>query len=136
MDEIVEQLRLPNVMVAPFLLLLLAESPGHGYELVERLKEVGFTEGRAGSLYRELRRLEDEGLVTSHWEASQTRGPARRVYELTTRGRRSLRACIAGAEGLTRTLAEFTDRAASVGRRGVDRRRRPLDQALPVVRSR
>lgn len=135
MDEIVEQLQLPNVLVAPFLLLLLAENPGHGYQLVERLKEVGFTEGRAGSLYRELRRLEDAGLVTSHWEASQTRGPARRVYDLTTAGRRSLRACVTGAEGLTHTLAEFSDRAESVGRRRANRRRRPLHYALPVARS-
>lgn len=135
MDEIVEQLRLPNVLVSPFLLLLLAESPGHGYQLVERLKSVGFTERRAGSLYRELRRLEDEGLVTSHWEASQTRGPARRVYELTTAGRRSLRACVAGAEGLTLTLNEFADRAELAGRRRVNRRHRPLDRALPAVHS-
>lgn len=134
MDDMVEQLQLPNVLVGPFLLLLLAESPGHGYELVERLKAVGFTEGRAGSLYRELRRLEDEGLVTSHWEASQTRGPARRVYQLTTAGRRSLRACVSGAEGLTRTLEEFADRAESVGRRRVNRRHRPLNQALPSLR--
>lgn len=133
MDEIVEQLRLPNVLVGPFLLLLLAESPGHGYELVERLKDVGFTDGRAGSLYRELRHLEDEGLVTSHWEASQTRGPARRVYALTTAGRRSLRACIAGAEGLTQTLAEFSDRAEVVRHRRADRRRRPLGQPRTSV---
>ena len=32
----------PRELLAPSLLLLLAESPGHGYELMERLKPLGF----------------------------------------------------------------------------------------------
>ena len=124
MDEIVEQLRLPQVLRGPFLLLLLAESPSHGYQLVARLTAAGFTDARAGSLYRELRRLEDAGLVISHWEVTQTRGPARRVYKLTSAGRRSLRACVAGAEELTRALVEFTERAELVDRRPGNHRNR------------
>jgi poly-beta-hydroxybutyrate-responsive repressor len=38
-----------------------------------------------GNLYRTLRGLEDEGLVISSWDTSNT-GPARRVYELTELG--------------------------------------------------
>ena len=133
MDEIVEQLRHPNVLVGPVLLLLLAENPGHGYQLIERLKTFGFGESRTGSLYRELRRLEDEGLVTSYWEASQTRGPARRVYELTREGRRSLKACAAGADDLTHILEEYVDRCGHVAR--PSRPRRPRLTTLPVVRT-
>jgi poly-beta-hydroxybutyrate-responsive repressor len=135
MDETDEQLRHPNVLVGPLLLLLLAEAPGHGYELIDRLRTAGF-ENRAGSLYRELRRLEDEGLVTSYWEASQTRGPARRVYELTNDGRRALRACAASAEDLHRTLSDYVERCAAVARQGHPRGRRTARAAhLPPVRT-
>ena len=52
--------------VEPSLLLLLRERPLHGYELIERLPEV-VGEGRVdvGNLYRLLRALEAEGLVSS-----------------------------------------------------------------------
>ncbi len=134
MDETDEHLRHPNVLVGPLLLLLLAEEPGHGYDLIERLRSSGF-ENRAGSLYRELRRLEDAGLVTSFWEASQTRGPARRVYELTIEGRRALRACAESAEDLNRTLADYVERCAVVARPGRRRGRRGVTAQLPPVRT-
>lgn len=122
MDDIVEGLRHPSSMIGPCILLLLAESPSHGYALVDRLKEFGFTEGSTGSLYRELRRLEDGGLAHSYWEASQTRGPARRVYELTAAGRRALNGCAEAAGELTGTLEDFLARYRLVGRG----RRRPV----------
>jgi poly-beta-hydroxybutyrate-responsive repressor len=76
--------------VEPSLLLLLRERPLHGYELLERLPEVG-VEGRVdiGNLYRLLRALEEEGLVSSEWSADLP-GPAKRTYELTDQGRRLL----------------------------------------------
>lgn len=113
MKDIVEQLRHPNMLIGPVVLLLLAEKSGHGYQLTERLKSFGFDETRPSSLYRELRRLEDEGLVSSHWDPS-ARGAARRVYELTAEGRRSLRACAEGADNLTQMLAEYIDRCRHV----------------------
>jgi PadR family transcriptional regulator PadR len=76
--------------VEPSLLLLLRERPLHGYELLERLPELGL-EGRVdiGNLYRLLRSLEEEGLVSSEWNA-ELPGPAKRTYELTAQGRRLL----------------------------------------------
>jgi PadR family transcriptional regulator PadR len=76
--------------VEPSLLLLLRERPLHGYELLERLPELG-VEGRVdiGNLYRLLRALEEEGLVSSEWSADLP-GPAKRTYELTGQGRRLL----------------------------------------------
>src|SRR5213593_22064 len=75
--------------VEPSLLLLLRERPLHGYELLERIPELG--EGRVdiGNLYRLLRSLEEEGLVRSEWSADLP-GPAKRTYELTDEGRRLL----------------------------------------------
>ena len=60
--------------VEPSLLLLLRERPLHGYELLERLPELG-VEGRVdiGNLYRLLRALEEEGLVSLRVERRAAR---------------------------------------------------------------
>ena len=56
----------------PWLLLLLAENPAHGYELLERLKVLPEAPNAdRGHLYRTLRRLEEQGLVTSTWQVPQ-----------------------------------------------------------------
>jgi PadR family transcriptional regulator PadR len=72
----------------PALLLLLRERPMHGYELIERLPEVAGNDAKVdvGNLYRLLRGLEEEGVVTSEWSADLP-GPAKRTYELTDEGR-------------------------------------------------
>ncbi len=74
----------------PAVLLLLRERSSHGYELLEALPELT-GEGRVdmGNLYRVLRALEEDGLVSSAWQADAP-GPARRTYELTPAGRRLL----------------------------------------------
>jgi transcriptional regulator len=71
------------------LLAVLADAPGHGYELSQRLKqrsggELGVHEG---SLYPALHRLERVGLVESDWSSGD--GRRRRVYRLTPKGRRA-----------------------------------------------
>src|SRR3954462_9870709 len=65
----------------PALLLLLREHPAHGYDLLERLPELtGEQRVEMGNLYRLLRGLEEEGLVTSTW------ADGKRTYQLTTHG--------------------------------------------------
>jgi PadR family transcriptional regulator PadR len=72
------------------LLLLLRERKAHGYDLLERLPELtGEERIDVGNLYRVLRALEEDGLVTSRWESGQP-GPAKRTYELTPEGKRLL----------------------------------------------
>jgi PadR family transcriptional regulator PadR len=74
----------------PALLLLLRERPAHGYDLLERLPELtGEQRVEMGNLYRLLRALEDEGLVSSEWDASSP-GPAKRRYAITDAGLRLL----------------------------------------------
>jgi len=74
----------------PALLLLLRERPAHGYDLLERLPELtGEARVEMGNLYRLLRGLEEEGLVSSEWDASSA-GPAKRRYALTPAGERLL----------------------------------------------
>jgi PadR family transcriptional regulator PadR len=96
--------------VEPSLLLLLRERPLHGYELLERIPELG-VEGRVdiGNLYRLLRSLEDERLVTSEWSA-ELPGPAKRTYELTAEGRRLLDRWAEALQRAGETISSFLER--------------------------
>ena len=70
----------------PAILLLLRERPAHGYELLERLPELtGEQRVEMGNLYRLLRALEEEGLLSSQWDETSP-GPAKRRYAITERG--------------------------------------------------
>ncbi|HKC77202.1 MAG TPA: helix-turn-helix transcriptional regulator [Gaiellaceae bacterium] len=74
----------------PALLLLLRERPAHGYDLLERLPELtGEARVEMGNLYRLLRALEEEELVSSEWDDSSP-GPAKRRYAITPAGERLL----------------------------------------------
>lgn len=83
----------PKPLIVAHLLLLMAEQPRHGYELAASLRTWEFEGVTPSVVYRDLARLEAEGLVRSFWEASQARGPARHMYELTAAGREDLAAC-------------------------------------------
>ena len=81
------------------MLLLLRERKAHGYDLLERLPELtGEERIDVGNLYRVLRALEEQGLVSSEWDESLP-GPAKRTYELTE----------AGGEALERWAAALAD---------------------------
>jgi len=73
------------------LLLLLYQETSHGYTLAERLNSFGFSkeELNMGSLYRTLRKMEKDFLVTSCWEEGK-QGPKKRVYQITDTGKRNL----------------------------------------------
>jgi PadR family transcriptional regulator, regulatory protein PadR len=67
-------------------LLLLRERPAHGYELLEHLPELtGEQRVEMGNLYRLLRALEEEGLLSSKWDETSP-GPAKRRYAITEHG--------------------------------------------------
>jgi PadR family transcriptional regulator PadR len=78
----------PKRFLRPCLLLLIAEAPAHGYDLLDRLSAFGF-ERDPGGLYRTLRAMEREGVLRSEWELSAA-GPGRRCYQLTPSGEQRL----------------------------------------------
>ena len=90
-------------------MLLLAETPGHGYEVTERLKQWGFDLAGPGPVYRELRLLEEAGLVRSMWSAPQS-GPVPRVYELTDEGREALDQASTDLDELRALIDDFQGR--------------------------
>lgn len=73
------------------LLLLLYDEIGYGYGLIEHLVQFGFSvdDLNVSTLYRSLRKMENEGLVTSRWEEG-SQGPKRRLYEITMNGKSEL----------------------------------------------
>lgn len=102
-------------LAEPALLILLAERPTHGYELLERLPELlGGDRVDVGNLYRVLRGLEEEGLVTSEWRGDLP-GPAKRTYALTAEGRALLDAWLEALGALRTELDDFLTRAAEGG---------------------
>src|SRR4051812_34325932 len=64
-------------------LAILAEEPGHGYEIIQRLeaKSQGAWRPSPGSVYPMLQLLEDEGLVQS------AERDGKRVFQITDAGR-------------------------------------------------
>lgn len=106
----------PKNFARPCLLLLLAEGPAHGYELMDRLRPFGFLSNDPATVYRGLRQMEAEGLVSSRWDTS-SRGAARRIYSLTPEGRDLLDAWARALEQNQRILDLFQLRyqAARVG---------------------
>lgn len=98
----------PKNFMRPCVLLLLKESPAHGYDLLERVRAFGLNSD-AGGMYRLLRALEREGRVRSWWESGEN-GHDRRTYALTLFGEESLRAWGAALDGSRHALALFAKR--------------------------
>ena len=95
----------------PFMLVLLAEGPAHGYALVGQLEEMGVYSGELdfGQVYRTLRELEETGLVSSTW-SNEPAGPQRRDYKLTEAGYAALDEWAAVMRERARLMAEFDAR--------------------------
>lgn len=95
-------------LLPAFLLLLLHEAPGHGYDLIDRLRPFGLHRS-ARAVYRALEKLEADDLVRSGWDLPRS-GPARRVYELTPAGEQALEAWSDRLRGLRELAGEHLDR--------------------------
>jgi PadR family transcriptional regulator, regulatory protein PadR len=77
-------------------LAALEQGTAHGWEIWTRLENAagGVLRLKEGSLYPALYRMEQQGLIAARWESSASgrRGPRRRIYRLTAKGRRRLTA--------------------------------------------
>jgi PadR family transcriptional regulator, regulatory protein PadR len=86
---------LPRKDLSLLVLATLAESPKHGYAIVQAIhqKSENLLRLREGTLYPILRVLEQDGLILGEWE-TEGRGAARRVYTLTETGHTELQSRI------------------------------------------
>ena len=79
----------------PSILTVLAahDAPLHGYAIIQEMAQGPMYGGNAPDptgIYRILKQMENNGLITSAWDTSDS-GPAKRCYELTDEGRACLR---------------------------------------------
>jgi PadR family transcriptional regulator PadR len=72
------------------LLAILADSPAHGYAVIEslRMKSQGTFDLPEGTIYPALHRLETQGLLHSSWSEDSMR--RKRIYHLTPKGQQTL----------------------------------------------
>jgi DNA-binding PadR family transcriptional regulator len=132
--------------VEPVLLLMLAQKGrSYGYDLSTDLPRFTFTDAEIerAALYKTLRRLETNGYVTSDWDVQEP-GPARRMYSLTTSGRRHLQEWAQVLGKVAKSMSRFITRARSVSnssgraagrlrRRGEKPRNRPTKVRAAVA---
>ena len=101
--------RLARHYRAACLLLLIGTKPAHGYELRERLSEFVGASQDMGQMYRTLRSLEEDRLVVSCWQDSET-GPARRTYHISEQGSQRLQKLVEEISAGHRLTGAFLDR--------------------------
>jgi poly-beta-hydroxybutyrate-responsive repressor len=92
------------------ILMALKIRSSYGYELIKEISQFGFVEGQAppGMIYRHLRDLEENGLVSSEWQ-TEGAGPAKRVYQLTPEGNEVLDIWIAYMKNQVDKLLNFIE---------------------------
>ncbi len=75
-------------------LSVLEQGDGHGYEILQRLRTLSedALQLKEGSLYPALYRLEKDAQIKAKWESGTSKrpGPRRRIYSITTKGKRTL----------------------------------------------
>ena len=99
----------PRDLLVPYVLLAISAQKAHGYFIEQYLRSMGLAQVEMTRIYRTLRQLEQQGLVTSAWEAGPD-GPARRVYTLTDAGTTWLRGGAAMLEGYRTAIDAFFGR--------------------------
>ena len=126
---------LPRGYLKSCVLLLLREGEAHGYDLLEQLATFGFHQSDPGALYRALRGLEDEGLLSSGWCDSHS-GPRKRVYGLTEVGVEELDKLASELAEAERRIDSFLDRYLAARRLPRSNpRRRAVDGRIKAHRA-
>ncbi|MEF9841907.1 MAG: PadR family transcriptional regulator [Raoultibacter sp.] len=105
-----------NRLSQPTILTLLAHSatPLHGYIIVQQAAQSPMFGGKkpdATGIYRALKRMEENELISSYWDTPEE-GSAKRMFSLTDKGRRCLRRWIDALACYEITLEELRSDAA------------------------
>ncbi|WP_334352587.1 PadR family transcriptional regulator [Companilactobacillus sp. HBUAS56257] len=70
-------------------MIVVSKEEVYGYELVQKLNKLGFTDVIGGTVYPLLQKLEKRGDLTSQQKPS-SEGPMRKYYSLTKQGQKQL----------------------------------------------
>jgi PadR family transcriptional regulator PadR len=98
-------------LIVPGILLLLKKEPTHGYDLLQKLTDLGIEEDRLdpGTVYRTLRGMEKEGLIESKW-ITEGPGPAKRSYQVTPKATAEIGMWVKEVEKQKGLLSGFLER--------------------------
>ncbi len=82
---------LVGASVQPIILSILNQQDSYGYAIIKKVKRYSFgaLEWKDGSLYPVLHRMEDEGLIESYWQETET-GRRRKYYRIKDAGHSQL----------------------------------------------
>ena len=95
----------------PAILILLKESPSHGYKILDDLSAFDMQGMNASMVYRMLARMERFEWIQSTLEASEKTGPARKSYQLTDEGKEILKHWIEKLEIQSEKINQMIQRA-------------------------
>jgi len=100
-----------------WMLLLLAEKPMYGYELIRELEKrfSNFWKPQTGTIYPALEKLERRGLVTSRIEFRDS-GPDRKHYAITNAGERELKSSMESWTKMTEIIENYREIHESIFR--------------------
>lgn len=84
--------------------LIALRKPGYGYALLRVLAEHGI-EVDANTLYPLLRRLEDQGLLTSEWNTEEAR--PRKVYQTSNQGETVINVLLSDLNDVMNSIASL-----------------------------
>jgi DNA-binding PadR family transcriptional regulator len=113
-----------------YLLSLLAETPRHGYDIMQALSERtgGTYTPSAGTIYPRLAKLEEEGLVTKTADGRKT------IYEITDAGREEVAARADDLDGIEAGLFDSVRLIADGVRQNVREAMKSLRADLATAR--
>ena len=120
MSECAELGKSLNRLSQPTILTIMARSgkPMHGYIIVQEAAHTPMFGGKKPDptgIYRALKRMEENGLVTSRWETPEE-GSAKRLFELTEKGYACLRRWIDALACYKLTIDDLrADASAALG---------------------
>jgi DNA-binding PadR family transcriptional regulator len=105
-----------KTFIEPYILLIIAETPLHGYEIANRLSEYGIELtglGQMGNLYRILTRLEKEKLIEYKWD-TDAQGHSKKVYYITSKGLKHLKNTKNELMKIKNNIQKFIDKVSKL----------------------
>ena len=93
-----------------WLLLLLSDKPMYGYEIIRELERrfSGYWSPKTGTIYPALEKLEENRLITGQIEF-RDRGPDRKHYAITSKGKEELKAAMAQWAKMTEMIDTYRE---------------------------
>ena len=98
-------------LIQPAVLAILAQKALHGYRIDQSLSDMPMFKGHEPDntgVYRFLNAMEERGLLTSAWDMSDS-GPAKKLFDLTTKGRECLAKWVATLREYRQQIGELLE---------------------------